>query len=188
MFLPLRASLRRRAVFSSAFIAVLAASQAAHAVEAANGAGAATRSAQPAKTTRSDCVLSAAEYHHVNPNILLAIAIVESRLRPDASHLNANGTSDMGLMQINSVHLNELAKYGVKREDLYDGCKNVYTGAWILRKRLNEYGNTWAAIGAYHSATPALRDEYAARVHSTVRWLLDSGYAYPERPETQAAR
>ncbi|WP_233272684.1 lytic transglycosylase domain-containing protein [Paraburkholderia acidisoli] len=183
--MPLRAPLRRCAVFSSALLVGLAASTAALAAQATNGAGAA---AESAKTTRTDCVLSAAEYHHVNPNILLAIAIVESRMRPDASHLNANGTSDMGLMQINSVHLNELAKYGVKRDDLYDGCKNVYTGAWILRKRLNEYGNTWAAIGAYHSATPALRDAYAARVHSTVRWLLDSGYAYPERPVTQAAR
>ncbi|MEM5433794.1 lytic transglycosylase domain-containing protein [Paraburkholderia diazotrophica] len=130
----------------------------------------------------ADCVLDAAKYHRVNPTVLLAIAVVESKMRPDAMHVNANGSHDMGVMQINSIHLPELARYGVKREDLYDGCKNVYTGAWILRKRLDEYGNTWAAIGAYHSATPALRDGYAARVHATVRWLVDSGYAYPDHP------
>jgi soluble lytic murein transglycosylase-like protein len=128
---------------------------------------------------RADCVLEAAKYHRVNPTILLAIAIVESRLQPGAVHKNTNGSADFGVMQINSVHLPELARYGVKRADLYDSCKNVYTGAWILRKRLDQYGNTWAAIGAYHSATPALRDSYAARVQAMVRWLIDTGYAYP---------
>jgi lysozyme-related protein Hpa2 len=132
----------------------------------------------------ADCVLDASRYHRVNPNILLAIAIVESGMREDAVHVNTNGSSDIGVMQINSVHLPELKRYGVKQSDLQFACKNVYTGAWLLRKRLDKYGNTWSAIGAYHSATPVLRDAYAKRVHNTVEWLFSSGNAYPESAES----
>ena len=135
--------------------------------------------AAPLSARASDCVLDAARFHRVNPTVLLAIAVVESKIRPTAVHKNANGTHDVGVMQINSIHMPELARYGVKQEDLYNGCKNVYMGAWILRKQLDKYGNTWAAIGAYHSATPALRDRYAARVRATVRQLIELGYAYP---------
>jgi len=127
----------------------------------------------------ADCVMDAAKYHKVNPTILLGIAIVESRLRANATNVNTNGSTDMGMMQINSIHLPELSKYGVKKDDLYDGCKNVYTGAWILRKQMDKYGNNWQAIGSYHSATPAFRDAYAKRVRNAVQWLIRSGYAYP---------
>ncbi|WP_347558805.1 lytic transglycosylase domain-containing protein [Robbsia sp. KACC 23696] len=127
---------------------------------------------------QADCVLDAAKYHKVNPTILLGIAIVESRMRANATNVNTNGSTDMGMMQINSIHLPELQRYGVKASDLYDGCKNVYTGAWILRKQMDKYGNSWQAIGSYHSATPTFRDAYALRVRNTVQWLIKNGYAY----------
>jgi soluble lytic murein transglycosylase-like protein len=134
----------------------------------------------------ADCVLDAAKYHKVNPTILLGIAIVESRMRANATNVNTNGSTDMGMMQINSIHLPELKRYGVKATDLYDGCKNVYTGAWILRKQMDKYGNSWQAIGAYHSATPSFRDAYALRVRNTVQWLIKNGYAYATDMPKQA--
>jgi soluble lytic murein transglycosylase-like protein len=51
-----------------------------------------------------------------------------------------------------------------------DPCANVYVAAWHLRHQMNKYGNTLAAVGAYHSESPELRDHYAQRI---VRILKD---------------
>ena len=125
---------------------------------------------------RADCFDDAASFHHVNPTILRAIDIVESGGKPWAVGHNANGTVDIGAMQINSIHLAELARYGMTKDDLFDGCKSIYTGAWLLRKAIDRYGNTWQAIGTYHSSTPALRDQYAAKVKAIAEQLQRYGY------------
>lgn len=116
-----------------------------------------------------NCFDDAAAYQHVNPLILRAIAWQESRNRPDAKHVNANGSIDYGVMQINTIHLATLAQYGIDREALMSPCKNIYIAAWQLRRQINKYGNTWAAVGAYHSATPALRDGYARQIAAILR-------------------
>lgn len=125
----------------------------------------------------ADCFDDAASFHHVNPLILRAIGIVESGNRPEVTNRNSNGSIDYGLMQINSIHLPELANYGIGKADLFNGCKSVYLGAWILRQSIDKYGNTWAAIGSYNSSTPVYRDRYAAKVQSVVNYLLAHGYA-----------
>jgi soluble lytic murein transglycosylase-like protein len=52
-------------------------------------------------------------------------------------------------------------------------CKNVYIAAWHLRHQMNKYGNTWQAVGAYHSETPALRDKYSQQIAAILRkWNL----------------
>lgn len=112
----------------------------------------------------ADCFDSAAYWHGVNPLILRAIAAVESHGNPHAIHRNHNGTTDLGELQINSVHLQELARYGIRASDLLNECVNVYVAAWHLKKQMDIYGNTWAAVGAYHSQNPKLRDQYAALV------------------------
>ena len=126
-----------------------------------------------AGSARADCFDEAASYQKVNPLILRAIAWQESHNRPTAVHKNANGSTDYGVMQINSVHLPVLAQYGISRGTLREPCKNVYIAAWHLRQKMNKYGNTWAAIGAYHSETPSLRDEYARQIVAILRqWNL----------------
>ena len=121
----------------------------------------------------ADCFDEAARYQKVNPLILRAIAWQESHNRPDALHKNANGSTDYGLMQINSVHLPTLAQYGISTNTLMEPCKNVYIAAWHLRQQMNKYGNTWQAVGAYHSETPTLRDQYAQQIVAILRkWNL----------------
>jgi len=44
---------------------------------------------------------------------------------------------------------------------LLDRCINIYVAAWRLKTKMAKYGNTWEAIGAYHSETPQYRDRYA---------------------------
>jgi soluble lytic murein transglycosylase-like protein len=117
----------------------------------------------------ADCFDKAATWQHVNPYVLRAIAWQESHYHPDAKNVNTNGSIDYGLMQINTIHLPTLAHYGIGREELMSPCKNVYIAAWLLRQQINKYGNTWAAVGAYHSATPALRDQYANQIANILR-------------------
>lgn len=148
-------------------------------------------SAGAVQFARADCFDAAAAYQHVNPLILRAIAWQESRNRANAMHLNANGSVDYGLMQINSIHLSPLARFGIGREALMSPCKSVYVAAWLLRRQVDKYGNTWAAVGAYHSATPALRDEYARQISGILRrWKMlpedrSGGRAAP-RPEVRS--
>jgi soluble lytic murein transglycosylase-like protein len=122
---------------------------------------------------RADCFDEAARYQKVNPLILRAIAWQESHNTPGALHKNENGSTDYGLMQINSVHLPTLAQYGISSETLMQPCKNVYIAAWHLRQKMNKYGNTWEAVGAYHSETPTLRDRYSRQIVDILRrWKL----------------
>ena len=60
------------------------------------------------------------ERYGIGPGLLRAIAKVESGLDPRALHVNADGTTDIGLMQINSRWLPHLKGYHIEPEDLWD--------------------------------------------------------------------
>ncbi|WP_080428166.1 lytic transglycosylase domain-containing protein [Burkholderia ubonensis] len=113
----------------------------------------------------ADCIDTAATRHGVNSDLLRAIGYFESSLNPAAVHKNANGTVDIGLMQINSVHLPVLARYGIDRAKLSDGCVSAEVGAALLQALTIRYGPTWQAVGEYHSHTPRLREAYARSIH-----------------------
>lgn len=118
------------------------------------------------------CYEQAAARYYVNPHLLKAIAKVESSENPNAININRQfktHNEDIGLMQINSRWLPELQNYGISREHLLDACVNAHVGAWILSRQIKVYGNTWKAVGAYHSATPALNSKYAHRVYVQLR-------------------
>ena len=118
-----------------------------------------------------DCFARAGAYQGVNPLVLRAIAWYESKGDPNAVHRNADGSIDVGQSQINSVHFAELRRYGVPPGALKDACVNTYVAAWMLKQKMIRYGNTWHAIGAYHSETPSLRDQYARSIHRVlVSW------------------
>ncbi|GLU34142.1 lytic transglycosylase domain-containing protein [Trinickia caryophylli] len=118
-----------------------------------------------------DCFARAGSYQGVNPLVLRAIAWYESKGNPNAIHRNADGSIDIGQAQINSVHFAELRRHGVPPAALKDPCVNTYVAAWMLKQKMIRHGNTWQAIGAYHSETPALRDHYARGIHAVlVSW------------------
>ncbi|CAB3740083.1 hypothetical protein LMG22037_06354 [Paraburkholderia phenoliruptrix] len=117
-----------------------------------------------AQSVQADCFDNAAAYQSVNPNVLRAIAWYESKGDPTAVHRNSNGSIDVGELQINSIHFPELAAYGVSPSSLQDQCVNIYVAAWQLKQKMVKYGNTWAAIGSYHSETPRYRDQYATAI------------------------
>lgn len=127
-------------------------------------------------TAETRCVVTAAERHSVNPWVLKAILKVESNFKPGAVNRNPNGSVDIGMAQINSIHLKELRKYGISDKDLLDPCVSTYVAAWHLAKQYRAHGNTWFAVGAYHSATPCFNNRYAGLVWNTlVDWkVIDS--------------
>jgi soluble lytic murein transglycosylase-like protein len=124
----------------------------------------------------NDCVTQAANYHGVSSWVLRGIIQVESRFNPQAMNKNNNGTVDMGIAQINSMHLKELAKHGIGPKDLMNACVASYVAAWHLKKQINAYGNTWFAVGAYHSTTKCFNERYASLVWNELRnWRVVEG-------------
>lgn len=117
-------------------------------------------------TPHEQCIVPAAQYHSVNHHILRAILRVESNLNPTAVAKNKNGTFDIGIGQINSMHLKELGRFGVNTEHLRDACIGTYVSAWHLAKMLRQHGNTWFGVAAYHSATPYFNRRYQALLNN----------------------
>lgn len=112
----------------------------------------------------ADCFDDAAAWHGVHVGVLRAIALQENRRCDATVRANKNGTTDIGCMQINSVHLPELALFRITKESLLDPCINIFVGARHYKKMVLKYGNTWTAVGAYHSENPTFRDPYARSV------------------------
>lgn len=116
----------------------------------------------------ADCIDDAARFHQVDARLVRAIAQVESRMRPDAVGANTDGSTDIGLMQINSSWLPSLARYGITRAHLFDACVNAYVGSWILSRNIQQLGLTWDAVGAYNARSPAKRLIYAQKVYQAL--------------------
>ena len=141
-----------------------------------------------ATSARADCIDDAAARHQVNATVLRAIGWTESRLQPQALGHNANGSIDVGAFQINSVHLSELGRYGIDRTALLDGCTSAEVAAWHYRRQVVRQGNSWQAVGAYHSATPARAAWYANRIASALmRWRALPTGPLPFPPATTIA-
>ena len=112
------------------------------------------------------CFKEAASLYSVPEDLIKAIAHVESGNRAElVSKPNLNGTYDIGLMQINTVHLPELQKYGINEQALMDPCINVKVGAWILARSIQVHGSNWRAVGAYNAR--AKDNEYYRKVYVT---------------------
>ena len=119
------------------------------------------------------CWEQAAQKYGVDANLLHAIAKTESSLNPAAvNRNNANGTYDVGLMQINSSWLPTLKRFGIAEKDLYEPCVSIEVAAWILAHNIRKHGNTWAAVGAYNTPDPARGLLYAHRVYRNLPPVL----------------
>jgi len=129
------------------------------------------------------CIEPAAQYHRVNPHILRAILAIESGTRPDVVSRNKNGSIDVGIAGINSIHFKDLARVGVTREKLMDPCVSTYVAAWKVSKHMARFGNNWYGVAAYHSKTPYHNARYQALLHNQlVRQGVVAGRKIPVPP------
>lgn len=100
----------------------------------------------------------------IEASLLKRIATIESSLNANAINQNKNGTVDIGLMQINSMHLKRLSRIGVTRQSLLDPEVNVYVAALLLSSHIRKKGYNLQAIGCYHSANPVFKNQWLKRL------------------------
>lgn len=129
------------------------------------------------------CWAEAARQYDIEPELLQAIAAVESGYRAEAmNYSNNNGSRDIGLMQINSIHLPRLLKQGITEQRLLDEpCLSVEVGASILADFIKQFGYNWTAVGAYNvgpgagGERDALRLRYAQKIWARYEELMAAG-------------
>lgn len=90
-------------------------------------------------------------------------------MRSNAINFNKNNTYDIGLMQINTIWLPQLRKYGISKADLFDPCTNIHVGAWILSGLIQRHGLNWDAIGRYNGGGQDNRTRYAWKVYKRLK-------------------
>lgn len=116
------------------------------------------------------CFERAGRYYGISPVLLEAIALKESRMNPLAIDHDADGSYDIGIMQINSSHLAELARLGYPPQVLWTPCANIAAGAWVLANNMRRMGVSWRAVGAYNSGNPRIGAQYA---YGVARYVME---------------
>jgi hypothetical protein len=98
-----------------------------------------------------------------------------------AEVINANGTHDLGVLQINSAWVPRLASLIGRPEDqirtwlTFDPCFNAQAARWIFLSALEQTHDFWKAVGAYHSPTAWRQQRYAANVAKHLRRRFGDG-------------
>ncbi len=126
------------------------------------------------------CWTEAASQYDIEPELLQAIAAVESGYRAEAmNYSNNNGSRDIGLMQINSIHLPRLLKQGITEQRLLgEPCLSVEVAASILADFIKQFGYNWTAVGSYNVGAgegahrEALRLRYAQKIWTRYEELM----------------
>jgi hypothetical protein len=116
------------------------------------------------------CMALVASVYHLPPRVLPSIQAVEGGEVGSVSG-NADGSDDLGVMQVNTLWLAPLARVSrlpaedVRRRLVFDPCFNIAAAGAIMRTYLNETGgDLMRAVGDYHSHTPALNQAYQEQV------------------------
>ncbi len=116
------------------------------------------------------CMALVAQLYTLPPRVLPSIQAVEGGA-PGVVSRNANGSEDLGVMQVNSLWIGPLARYTgldgqtVRERLIVRPCFNIAAAGAILRLYLDEAGgDLMRAVGDYHSHTPPLHDAYMAKV------------------------
>ncbi len=126
------------------------------------------------------CMALAAHLYALPPRVLPSIQVVEGGsvglVRPDA-----NGTADLGVMQVNTIWLPALEAYtklpaAVLRDRLTEQpCFNIAAAVAIMRTYLDEAdGDLLRAVGYYHSHTASLGEGYRLQVLHAARLLFQN--------------
>lgn len=122
------------------------------------------------------CIQQASERYRVNTEIFRAIVLTEYT-KPGQIVKNKNGSVDMSVAGINSIHLPELKRFNIDKSVLVNNtCVNLMVGAWIFAQRMAEVNTNdpkqlWRAIGAYNSKTEKFNLIYQGLVWQNIQRL-----------------
>jgi len=112
--------------------------------------------------------LEAGKRYKINPNLLKAIAIVESGVNPKA--ISKKGS--IGLMQVHRSWISVLKEKGVDVKHLMDSCYNIMLGAYILRTHIDEAeGDLWKGVGRYNAKSKKKQLQYVKKVKLALQML-----------------
>ena len=116
------------------------------------------------------CMIAVAAFNGLPPRVLPSIQAVEGGA-VGRVHANPSGSQDFGVMQVNTVWVQPLARFTRLPSDVIrtrltlDACFNIAAAGAILRAYLNaENQNLMRAVGDYHSHTAPLNRGYQIRV------------------------
>lgn len=127
------------------------------------------------------CWEAAGSKYRIDPLLLKAIAWKESRGHPNAVGPKlSDGNVALGLMQINTVHLSTLAKFGIGRQQLFDACTSQEVGAWVLSDCIAQFGSTWKAVGCYYAGPKSTNTAAQVSYVKDVQRFY-AGYQHQER-------
>lgn len=123
-----------------------------------------------ASNAHADCVDRAAARFRLDPDLLRALAEQESYNDTAAiGPLLSDGNRAIGKWQINTIHLPELARYGVMRSHLMTECGSAFVGAWYLARYVAMVGPTWHALGVYNTGPGSKNVAAQRRFEAAVR-------------------
>lgn len=109
-------------------------------------------------------IVAAANQYGVPANIALGIAAHESGFNPNATHLNSNGTTDYGVMQLND---SVLQTYGLTPAQALDPQTNINTAVSLLGGYISKYGSVDTALQAYASGAGTVASGAAPNATAT---------------------
>ena len=141
------------------------------------------------------CMVATAAFYHLPPRVLPSIHAVEGG-KPGIAVRDADGSADLGVMQVNTLWLPRFAaitgmtETAVERRLIDDPCFNISAAGAIMRLYLNEaHGDLLVAVGYYHSHTPQLASDYQAKVlgAATRLFVHPAPIATPNGPTTTVA-
>lgn len=97
------------------------------------------------------CIAQASSHYQV-PELLIHAVIRREGGRNGSVSRNKNGTDDLGLSQINTLWLPELARFQITASHLVrDACVNVTVSAYILKRYQVQKNGDWVkAIISYN--------------------------------------
>lgn len=110
------------------------------------------------------CISEAATRFNVPEVALWLLLDVEAGTLGKVSK-NTNGTYDIGPMQVNSIWLSKVARFGITEAMVRDNlCINIGVGTWIFAQELDRHKDLAKAIAYYHSPTPRHQRRYLGLV------------------------
>lgn len=135
----------------------------------------------------------------IEPNLIKAIALVESNLKKDSIGKNRDKNNnikslDYWLMQINQMHIPLLKKRGIIKDerDLLDNpCLNIKIGTEILYNHFSRCGVTWQCLGTYNAGfamdNQKKRQQYAPKYILYIPGLMNSTIVRLQQNEPKAS-
>ncbi|WP_052181221.1 lytic transglycosylase domain-containing protein [Plesiomonas sp. ZOR0011] len=113
------------------------------------------------------CIAASSNRFNVHTDLIKAVIRTEGG-KVGTKSKNKNGSYDLGIMQINTIHLPSLQQYGITEKQLiHNACVNIAAGTWLLAKSIGTPSNAyeyWQGVGNYHSKTPKLNVTYRNKV------------------------